>query len=93
MALSELLKECLLIQDNREFVSFGRLPFVMYTDATVARAFAHRTGVGRLQHLDVRYMLVQEQLARSTYALKKVARFENPADILTHAPSSRAPEE
>ena len=89
MALSELLKECLLIQDNLEFVNFGRLPIVLYTDATVARAFAHRTGVGRLKHLDVRYMCVQELFARGTYALKKVPRSENPADMLTHAPSSQ----
>ena len=57
------------------------MPFVLYTDATVARAFAHRTGVGRLKHLEVRYMWVQEQLARGTYALKKVPRSENPADL------------
>ena len=50
----------MLIQDNLEFVNFGRLPIVLYTDATVERAFAHRTGVGRLKHLDVRYMWVQE---------------------------------
>ena len=88
MALSEL-KECMLIQYSLEFVGFGKVPIVMYTDATVARAFAHRTGVGRLKHLDVRYMWVQEQLSRGAYALKKIPRAENPADVLTHSPSSQ----
>ena len=77
-----------MIQYNLEFVNFGKAPIVMYADATTARAFARRTGVGRLKHLDVRSMWVQEQLAQGNYALKKIPRAENPADVLTHSPSN-----
>ena len=70
-------------------MNFGRLPLVMYTIVAAFPAFAHRTSVGRLKHLDVRCVWVQEQLVRGTYALKKVPRSKNPADILTHAPSSQ----
>ena len=37
VSMSEILKDLLLIQFNLEFVGFGRLPIVIYTDASVAR--------------------------------------------------------
>jgi hypothetical protein len=88
MAASEMLKECLLLQYNLEFAGFGLLKIILYTDATVCRQFAHRVGVGRMKHLDVRYCWLQAEMAKGSYAMKKCSRELNPSDMLTHAPSA-----
>ena len=62
MSLSESIKEALLVQFNLEFAGLGLLPIVAHTDATVARQFAHRKGVGRMKHLDIRLMWLQDKL-------------------------------
>ena len=36
-----------------------------------------------MKHLDVRYMWLQEELAKGTYMIKKLPRSENPADMFT----------
>ena len=87
MSMSEMLKEALLVQFNVEFVGLGRLPIQMHTDASVARSFAHRKGVGRMKHLEVRFMWLQEMQDKGAYALKKVGRECNFSDMLTHPPS------
>ena len=89
MSVSAVLKECLLIQFNLEFVGFGRLPIQLLTDATVAKQFVHRKGVGRMKHLEVRYMWLQQHLAEGAYAIKKIPRSENMSDMLTHPPSAQ----
>ena len=84
VSISEILKDLLLIQFNLEFVGFGRLPIVIYTDASVARQFVHRKGVGRMKHLEVRYLWLQDQLAKGAYTCRKIPCSENPSDMLTH---------
>ena len=64
IAMSEAMKEALLVQFNLEFVGFGKIPIELETDASVARTFAHRTGVGRMKHLEVRHCWLQEQLRK-----------------------------
>ena len=60
----------------------------MHVDATVARQFAHRKGVGRMKYLDIRYMWLQSGMEKGTYMSKKVPRLENPSDMLTHSPNA-----
>ena len=88
MSMSELMKDCLLLQFNLEFAGFGKLPIVMNTDATVARAFVHRKGVGRMKHLDVRHMWLQELMSQGAYSARKIPREINPSDMLTHTPTA-----
>ena len=88
VSLSEVLKECLLIQYNLEFVGVGRLPIQLLTDATVARQFVHRKGVGRVKHLEARYVWLQQHLAEGAYAIKKLPSNENASDMMTHLPSA-----
>ena len=63
-SMSERLKECLLAQYNLEFIGMGKIPIELLADASVARAFVHRKGVGRMEHLEVRLMRLQEQLEK-----------------------------
>ena len=87
MSLSELLKNCLFIQYCLHFYGVGKLPICIYTEASVAKQFAHRKGCGRMKHIDVCYMWLQETMEQAQFILRKILRSENLADLLTYPPS------
>ena len=53
------------------------------TDASAAKAIASRRGCGRIRHIDVATLWVQEKVANGEVSIRKVAGAENLADILT----------
>ena len=55
------------------------------SDSSAARAFASRRGVGKMKHVQTRYLWVQERLAMRHLALGKIGAKENRADLLTKA--------
>ena len=55
----------------------------MGTDASAAIGICRRAGIGRVRHLAVAQLWVQEQLRMGTVRLFKVKGEENVADILT----------
>ena len=57
------------------------------TDATAAIGICRRRGLGKIRHLHVSDLWVQDRLRRGDFELTKVAGSDNPADILTkHVP-------
>ena len=55
----------------------------MYTDATAAIGIARRRGMGKIRHLDVTDLWIQQTLNSKLAYLHKVLGTENPADIFT----------
>ena len=55
----------------------------MYTDATAAIGIARRRGMGKIRHLDVTDLWIQEKFNSKLAYLHKVLGTENPADIFT----------
>ena len=55
----------------------------MFSDATAAIGIARRRGMGRIRHLDVTDLWVQEKFTSKAATIDKVLGTENPADILT----------
>jgi hypothetical protein len=55
----------------------------VWVDSTAARAVASRTGLGKVRHLEVRYLWVQEALKGRRLQVRKVAGIENPANVAT----------
>ena len=55
----------------------------IWVDSTAARAVASRTGLGKVRHLEVRYLWVQEALKGGRFQIRKIAGTENPADVAT----------
>ena len=53
------------------------------TDATAAKGIASRKGLGKVRHMAVHYLWVQERVAQGDLKLSKVWGKENPADLLT----------
>ena len=55
----------------------------VHSDATAAIGIARRRGLGKVRHLDVSDLWIQEKVRAKAVELVKIAGAENPADILT----------
>ena len=55
----------------------------MHTDASAAIGIVRRSGRGKLRHVNVRYLWLQDQIASGRMGLHKVHGFVNPADLVT----------
>ena len=55
----------------------------VWTDSSAAKAISSRRGLGRLRHVELRYLWVQELIAEERVEVKKVGGLHNPADHLT----------
>ena len=76
------------IQNALGFKSMARdlsidLQLRIHSDATAAIGIARRRGLGKLRHLDVEDLWIQERVRHNDVELCKVLGTENPADIFT----------
>ena len=55
----------------------------IYSDSAAARGMVRRTGLGKVRHIHVEELWVQEALRMKRFELKAIAGASNPADILT----------
>ena len=55
----------------------------VHSDSSAAIGIAARTGLGKMRHLQVHLLWVQEHVRNKTFALLKVPGKENPSDLLT----------
>ena len=60
------------------------LSLELKTHASVARGVILRQGVGKVRHLQVKQLWLQENVAAGELAIVKIPRAENCADALTH---------
>ena len=66
---------------------------VVYADSSAALAIADRRGSGKLRHICIRKLWLQEKEQRGEVELRKVKGQHNPADLLTKYMSSARMEE
>ena len=82
-ALCKAVAEGLLI--SHVCLLFGECDgMVLLTDSSAAKGVVLRSGVGKLKHLSVKQLWLQEVIANGQASVQKVARERNPADSLTH---------
>jgi hypothetical protein len=86
--LGARVKACHYTQLCVDFCGMGTVPICMLTDASVSRQFVYRKGVGRVKHIDVRYMWLQDAIDSPIYTVKNFPRIDNPNDLLTHTPTN-----
>jgi hypothetical protein len=55
----------------------------LFSDSSAARCFASRKGVGKMRHLEVRHLWLQEEVSSHRVQLRRVAGEANPADLMT----------
>jgi len=58
------------------------------TDASAAKGIANRKGLGKVRHIEVNQVWVQDRVAKGDLVINKVNGKENLADILTKHLSS-----
>ena len=56
---------------------------VMATDSSSAKYCASRRGLGKMRHIDVKDLWLQEAVCRGRVKLQKIDGEKNPADLLT----------
>ena len=60
----------------------SRIPTAV-ADGGAAIGIVRRAGLGKLRHLNVRYLWLQDHVKREAIGLQKIAGAENPADLVT----------
>jgi hypothetical protein len=60
-----------------------RLPLTVHSDATAAIGIARRKGLGKIRHLDVTDLWIQDKIRNKSIKLVKVLGADNMADVLT----------
>ena len=57
--------------------------FNIHMDSTAAKGICHRTGTGKLKHMDIQYLWIQQHVRMKSFTIKKIWGKENPADLMT----------
>ena len=66
------------------YADFGHeVKLVVNTDASTAKAIAMRKGLGKVRHMAVHLLWLQERVALNDIAIHKILGSSNPSDILT----------
>ena len=55
----------------------------IHTDASATLGIVQRQGLGKLRHLSVQYLWIQERVQRGSFSMHKVPGRDNPADLMT----------
>ena len=55
----------------------------MYTDSSTAKSIANRKGTGRVRHIEVCQLWIQQEVANNRIEIIKVKGENNIADVLT----------
>ena len=55
----------------------------LWVDSNAAKAIASRLGLGRVRHMEVKYLWAQEAHRKKRFEIRKVAGLRSPGDILT----------
>ena len=61
-----------------------QLTLEIKTDASAARGVILRQGVGKMRHLQVKQLWLQENVAAGELTIVRIPRIDNCADALTH---------
>jgi len=83
IALNESGKEGRYLQQILEEIEDHPVPITLFCDSNAAIGSAKRMGVGKIRHLELRELWIQEQVSLKRINLSKVLGAENQADVMT----------
>ena len=55
----------------------------MHTDSSAGKSIASRQGIGKVRHLDTKFLWLQQAVFTKRLTIKKIKGTENPGDIPT----------
>ena len=56
---------------------------VMFTDSSAGKSIASRQGIGKVRHLETKYLWLQQAVFQKRLEVRKIKGTENPGDVLT----------
>ena len=56
---------------------------ILGTDSSAAKSFVSRRGLGRMRHIEIRDLWLQQEVLKGNITVKKIPGIENPADLMT----------
>ena len=83
ISMSDDGKEGRFLQQILEEIEGHEVPILLYCDSSAAIGSAKRMGVGKIRHLELRELWIQEQVAQKKLQVEKIQSSDNDADILT----------
>ena len=75
--------EAIQVKDLWQFISRRPVLIKAITDSSSCRAFTERLGVGRLKHIDIKYLWMQLEVKKETLKMEGVPTLWNVADLGT----------
>ena len=55
----------------------------IWVDSTAAKSISSRIGLGKIRHLETKFLWVQQALKKRRFVIRKIPGRLNPADVLT----------
>ena len=93
LALNTTAAEALFLQNLLRDMGHENVPIELHTDSSAALGIISREGAGRVKHIHVRHLWLQQMLREKKLVIKKCTSLENLADVLTkHLPVARMQE-
>ena len=78
---------CVALGMRSLFVDFtgsdNQVEIHLHTDSTAAKGIVGRKGLGKLRHLEVQYLWLQDHVAKKNFVIHKVLGIKNPGDLMT----------
>jgi hypothetical protein len=83
IAMTSAAQEGRLLQQIMERVLHEPVPLTVFSDSSSAEAFTKKLGVGRIRHLEIRELWIQEQVQKHGLKIQHCDGVSNLADIFT----------
>ena len=61
----------------------GDQAMILGTDSSAAKSFVARRGLGKMRHIEVRDLWLQEEVRKGDVVVEKILGTDNPADLMT----------
>ena len=55
----------------------------VHTDSSACKGMCNRDGLGKIRHLDLQFLWLQQAVRQGRIAMRRIAGVHNPADLMT----------
>ena len=88
-AANSTMAECIYLHQLAQFLMGSDLDVRqrLFLDSSSAKFVVQRSGVGKLKHVEIKHMFLQQLLRQGIFTIHKIPTRVNPADLNTKKPS------
>ena len=78
-----LVRVCTFLCGDQKDENSGEVKMKLHVDSSAAMGTIQRAGFGRMKHLQIRHLFLQDLLRMKVFSLHKISTKMNPADLGT----------